>query len=296
MKYITIDFETASYRLDSACSIGIVGVVDGRIDFEYYSLINPEVEFSLYNISIHNINPEDVIEKPTFKELWPTIKQYIDGSIVFAHNASFDIGVLKAMIERYNLDAPKIKWGCTLKIARRVWGNELVNHKLSTLANHLGLDHLHHHALSDSLVCYEIIKRAIKVMQVDDADDLYESLGIRYGVYDNEKLLPSTNKYKKSKKSPVVDNELLKEKVVYLSGKPKSMTKKELINNLKNNGAFIENNLLMSINYFVMLGNSPKAKLSATLNLISKGANIEIIDEQQLLGMLYEKVYQKQSN
>ena len=119
MKFITIDFETANYNLDSACSLGMVIVDDNNITKKEF-LINPHQEFSPFNISIHHITPLDVKDSPSFKEVWDLIKDEFNDVTVYAHNASFDIGVLKACMEKYKIEIPNITYGCTLQIARKI--------------------------------------------------------------------------------------------------------------------------------------------------------------------------------
>lgn len=92
------------------------------------------------------------------------------------------MSVLKACINRYNLELLSFKYGCTLQIARRLWKDELVNFRLSTISNFLELKHNHHNALSDALVCVEIINRGMRVMQVDDDQALYKQLGLNHKV------------------------------------------------------------------------------------------------------------------
>lgn len=288
MNYITIDFETANSNLTSACSIGIVVVEDNVIKEKLYYLINPEEEFFDYNITIHHIEAKDVEDADTFKELWPKIKHLFNDTVVYAHNAGFDISILKALIEKYGLDFPKIKWGCTLKIARKLWKDDLVNCKLGTISNFLGVNHDYHNALSDAIVCVEIINRGQKIMRVDTDSELYDALGIRYGQYNEEKYYGTYFKYGRSKKAEPIKNELLNDKVVYLAGKPSKLTRNELKNKLLLNGAYIEKNINLSLDYFVLLGNAPKSSVQRLEALEGKGQGILVLDEDAILGMINE--------
>ena len=286
MDYLTIDFETANHRLTSACSIGIVGVENNKIIFKEHYLINPEEEFNDYNINIHHIHPEDVQGALRFDELWEIIKDYFTNTIVFAHNASFDIAVLKAMIDKYNLEIPNIKFGCTCKIASKLWNGELINLKLNTIALFLELDHQHHNALSDALVCVEIINRGQRVMGVCSANELYEILGIRYGVYNEKRFYPSMNKYVRKSKVEIVENEQLTDKVIYLSGKPLTTTRRKLMDGLISNGVYLEKNINLSLDYFVKMQNSPKLHLEIVQKLIKSGAPITVISEEEILKLI----------
>lgn len=179
MKFITIDFETANANLDSVCSLGVVKVEDDKVTLKEF-LINPNQPFSLFNVSIHNIKESDVVDAPTFDIVWNEIKSEFENTTIYAHNAQFDLAVLKACLSRYNLEIPNIKYGCSLQISRKLWKDELVNHRLSTITKFLEINHNHHNALSDAYACVEIIKRGMKVMRVDSDVELYNALGLRY--------------------------------------------------------------------------------------------------------------------
>ncbi|WP_263848915.1 exonuclease domain-containing protein [Limosilactobacillus equigenerosi] len=70
MDFVAFDFETASAKRTSACSLALVIVRDNQIVDELYSLINPQTEFNYRNVQIHGIREQDVQDAPTFGELW----------------------------------------------------------------------------------------------------------------------------------------------------------------------------------------------------------------------------------
>lgn len=158
MNFIAFDFETANYQKHSACSVALVMVQNNQIVGEYYSLIKPETDFHWKNIQIHGIRPEDVVEAPTFPEVWQEIKHYFQAQrLIVAHNATFDCGVLKGCLDYYNLEQPHYLSLCTVRTSRKLFP-EFENHRLNTVSDRLGitLDN-HHNALADSLACAEIL-------------------------------------------------------------------------------------------------------------------------------------------
>lgn len=205
MDYITLDFETANSNYTSACSIGIIGVKDDNIVLKKHYLINPEEPFFSFNTLIHGIKAEDCYDKPTFKELWEEIKIYFNHTTIYCHNSLFDISVLKSLIEKYHLDCPIIQFGCTVKIASKLWKDILPNFKLNTISKHLNLMHQHHNALSDAAVCVYIIQRGIRMNSVIDHVDLYDHLGLSYGVYNNHVFFHTHQKQKTKKTSKKVE-------------------------------------------------------------------------------------------
>lgn len=152
MKITVIDFETANNFPESACSIGIVVFEEGVILHEAVYLIKPDPQhafFEPFNISIHGINPEDVENEKSFEELWPDLYPWFNQSLLVAHNALFDMGILTALIQLYGISKPLCTYIDTLDIARRLWPF-LPNHRLNTVCDYLGIALNHHEALSDA--------------------------------------------------------------------------------------------------------------------------------------------------
>ena len=152
MKITVIDFETANNFPESACSIGLVVFEEGVILHEAVYLIKPDPKhafFEPFNISIHGISPEDVENEKTFQELWPELYPWFNRSLLVAHNAPFDMGILSALIKLYGISKPLCTYIDTLEIARRLW-SFLPNHRLNTVCDYLGIALNHHEALSDA--------------------------------------------------------------------------------------------------------------------------------------------------
>ncbi|GIO21557.1 3'-5' exonuclease [Oceanobacillus sp. J11TS1] len=173
MKFAAIDFETANEKRNSACSIGVVRFDENQIFDEYYALINPMSDFRSMNIRIHGIREEDVQDSPTFAELWPTLREKLEGHVIVAHNASFDMSVLRQSLLKYNLAHPNYSSLCTVKISQRVWPH-LENHRLHTVANYHDIPLIHHHALEDAKASALILMKALETQPDGSADHFLE--------------------------------------------------------------------------------------------------------------------------
>ncbi|MBQ0070559.1 MAG: 3'-5' exoribonuclease, partial [Spirochaetales bacterium] len=108
MEYCAIDFETASCLMDSACAIGLVKFdAEGTILDSYYSLVRPPVlRFDPICTSVHHLDPFDISAAPVFKDLWPEIKAFIGNLPLVAHNAQFDMNVLRHTLSSWGLETP----------------------------------------------------------------------------------------------------------------------------------------------------------------------------------------------
>jgi DNA polymerase-3 subunit epsilon len=147
MQFAAIDFETASGAATSACSLGVAVVEGEEIVMRREWLIRPpEPYFSPNNVRVHGITAEMVADKPQFDALWPEIEPTIGGRTLVAHNAAFDMGVLRALWTRYEIWAERMPFLCSLTLARRCWP-EVAGHSLGKLGSEFGIEFQHHNAL-----------------------------------------------------------------------------------------------------------------------------------------------------
>ncbi|GJD50397.1 3'-5' exonuclease DinG [Methylobacterium crusticola] len=177
-RLIAIDFETANERRDSPCAVGLAWIEGGRVVRREARLIRPaEMRFSPGNIRVHGIRPRDVARAPAFPEAMAPFLPELAGSLVLAHNASFDVGVLAATLAAYGLAQPAYASLCTLQLARQHWPGEPA-YRLSALADRIGLRFRHHDAGEDAYACAEI---ALAILRESGAPDL-AALGRRLGL------------------------------------------------------------------------------------------------------------------
>lgn len=163
--FVAIDFETANREPSSVCSVGIVIVKEGKIQNHLYRLIHPTPNYYNYwNTRIHGLTAADTAQAPAFPFVWAEIEPLIGGLPLVAHNAVFDEGCLKAVFRKYGMTYPEYKFYCTCRASRRVFGKELPNHQLQTVAARCGyqLEH-HHHAFADAEACAWI---ALRIMDL----------------------------------------------------------------------------------------------------------------------------------
>lgn len=179
--WVAIDFETASRERASACALGIAVISGGVITEERSWLIQPPGNyFEPMNTRIHGIDADMVWQEPEFDEAWAEIEPYLQGAVLLAHNAPFDIAVLRASLERHGLQAPEAEYHCTVSMARKVWPR-LINHQLPTVCEHCGIELFHHDAASDAAACARIAMRCRRESGAPDLDALAVSLGLRAG-------------------------------------------------------------------------------------------------------------------
>ncbi|MBK9074270.1 MAG: 3'-5' exoribonuclease [Flavobacteriales bacterium] len=175
LTFTAIDFETANEQRNSICAIGVVQVRNGTITKTWKQFIQPpELRVSEINQSVHRIRYEDLVNAPTFPEIWNDLKAMIENCVVAAHNAEFDMNVLKQTLDLYGLEEPSIRTLCTLKLSQVAFP-QLDDYRLADVTKYLGLEFRHHSCDEDARVCAEIAIQAIprvslKKLDLDDTD------------------------------------------------------------------------------------------------------------------------------
>jgi DNA polymerase-3 subunit epsilon len=154
-RFAAIDFETANYSQNSACSVGVVIVEHGSIVARLYERIRPPSrQFSFTRI--HGLTWEDVKHAQRFDDVWTRIaRELADVEFLAAHNAPFDRGVLAACCATYGLAVAAPPFVCTVRLARAQWN--LRPTKLPDVCRHLSIRLHHHQADSDAEACARIV-------------------------------------------------------------------------------------------------------------------------------------------
>lgn len=160
MNFAAIDFETADHGRDSACSVGIVVVRDGRVVDRVHRLIRPPRQDFLFT-DVHGITWRKVQKEPAFRDVWADLIPVVNNvDFLAAHSAPFDRSVLGACCDSAGLPVPATSFVCTVKVARAAWN--LYPTTLPHVCSYLRLPLKHHDALSDAEACARIILAASK--------------------------------------------------------------------------------------------------------------------------------------
>jgi DNA polymerase III subunit epsilon len=137
-RYVVFDVETTGFSPgngDRVIEIGAVAI-DGRsIVAEFSSLINAGKKIPWRVQQVHGITNKMLKGEPQPDEVLPEFFKFISGSILVAHNASFDIRFLKHEFELLGMGLNNRSL-CTLKMSRNKYPH-LPNHKLETVGRYL---------------------------------------------------------------------------------------------------------------------------------------------------------------
>ena len=162
---VIFDTETTGFSPvhDRLIEIGAVKFRGEEVLGEATWLINPKRSIPWYVQQVHNITPDMVKDKPTFDEIYPEFLEFIDGAILMAHNAPFDIRFIAAEAKHHNMPLPNNGVLDSLALFRS-WFPEESSHSLTTLLPNLGIDISHmeaHRATDDSYFVNFVIEREL---------------------------------------------------------------------------------------------------------------------------------------
>lgn len=184
LNFTAIDFETANSSSASACSVGLVKVRDGRVVDKVGWLIQPPSghdAFLEWNTKIHGIRAEDVIGASTWAQQLPDLVAFADGDHLVAHNAGFDLGVIKTSTTVSGLVVPDFQYVCSLQVSRATY--HLDSYRLPVVAMAAGFeDFSHHDALADAEACAAIMIHSAARHEVDSIEQLAHVTRVKVGV------------------------------------------------------------------------------------------------------------------
>ena len=294
MRILAIDFETANANRSSPCAIGFYmqDLQSGEVLLEEALLIDPEQEFSGFNIMIHGIRPEMVRNQPNFAAIYRRLQELIDGNtLLIAHNASFDIGVIRAACDRYGLPYPVVDYLDTLALAKSCYA-DFPSHRLDYLAHRLKLPlHCHHQAAADAKACfflYESIRLKCNCQSPGDvAAALHISVGQLFSAHYSPCGKLSRRQQKKDQVCPDTaspaasddQDQIFTNKIFVFSGVFTIISRSQATAAVISKGGIVANNLSRKTNFLVTACPMTGRKLQKAEKLIEQGFPLRIVPE-----------------
>lgn len=322
MDFIAMDFEIANNRLDSACSIGMAFVENNTIVDEKYYLIQPPTLFMDPSmVGVHGITEDDVRHALKFDEVWKEIQGYFQGEhLIIAHNAQFDMSVLKNCLLTYKLDIPEFTYACSIPISTCALGRERVSGSLKDRAARFGVQlDQHHHALSDAITCAQLVINCVKAKRRKSLDtylSTYRSISLKsfselkhQTTFGKKPAAPmkrfasapaissiTTNKTEFDEQHPLYG------KHIVFTGELAGIDRAEAMQQVVDHGGVTKSSVTKQTSYLVVgtqdkalvgsAGVSSKEKKAAALQ--AEGLPIEVINEKQFRKLVAGQVKQSQ--
>lgn len=182
--YCVIDLETTGFspKTERITEIGIMKYKDGDVVDSFSQFVNPEKPIPQRVVEITHITDDMVRNAKTIAQIFPEMLKFIDGSVLVAHNAEFDVGFLKynAKVLGYDFDFTYLD---TLSLAHEVFP-DFKSYKLGRIAKNLGIKvEVAHRALDDVDTTVKVFKVMLHELKKRGAETLLDI--DKYG-YDEE--------------------------------------------------------------------------------------------------------------
>ena len=181
--YVVFDVETTglSAVYDTIIELAGVKMYKGNVIETFEEFINPGHPLSQTTIQLTGITDDMVRDSKPEKTVLEEFAAFAEGTILVAHNASFDMGFLNNSYERYGMaEAPQPVID-TLEMSRFLHP-QLKSHRLNTLAKRYGVGlEQHHRAVYDSettgALCWIFLKEAREEHNILFHDELNKYIG-----------------------------------------------------------------------------------------------------------------------
>ncbi|MDC7227490.1 MAG: 3'-5' exonuclease [Spirochaetales bacterium] len=164
IQFTVFDFETTGLYPDKdrIIEIGAVKFSLGGDEFRFSGLINPERPIPEGASAVNHIYDKDVEDKPVTADIMPAFTEFIDDSVLVAHNIGFDASFLVQTNERLGIETPDLICLDTIPLAKRYFKG-LYSYSLENIANTIGIDIENaHRAEDDAVACKELFMRCLE--------------------------------------------------------------------------------------------------------------------------------------
>lgn len=165
MRQIILDTETTGLEPSKGhrvIEIGCVELINRQLtNNHFHTYINPERDIDAGAQQIHGITLTFLRDKPTFKTIFQTFLDFVDGAELIIHNAPFDVGFLNHEFNLLGYTARNLTDHCrvidTLALAKQLHPGQRNN--LDALCKRYNVDNSHrelHGALLDATILAQV--------------------------------------------------------------------------------------------------------------------------------------------
>ncbi len=165
-EFVVFDIETTGFSAenDRIIEIGAVRIRGREILDSFNEFVNPEVPIPQKITELTGIDDSMVKDADKIDTVLEKFFEFAKGSVLVAHNASFDTSFIKTNAKRLSLEYP---FACldTLGLARSLV-KDTKNHKLDTLCKHFGVSlENHHRACDDAEATARVLLKMFEILE-----------------------------------------------------------------------------------------------------------------------------------
>jgi DNA polymerase III subunit epsilon len=180
--FAVVDLETSGLDATRHRILQVAVVLtsfDGTVVREWSSAVRP----GLHRVGarqIHGITRRSLRGAPKAGEVLTQLADELQGHVVVAHNAPFDLGFLQRAYRRAHHPWPVEQWVCTATLSRELDPDRTRTHRLADLCERYGVDPGRaHDARSDAAATAGVLPHLLRELGVADLEALGPRLQTR---------------------------------------------------------------------------------------------------------------------
>ncbi len=149
--YVVFDIETTglSQSYDEIIEIAAHKVYQGGIIDTFETFVNPGISIPEKIVEITHIDDSMVKDALSIKEVLPKFMDFCKDSILVAHNAKFDVGMIYRDVKKYGFNYEMLPVIDTLNLFRAGYGTEVKTFNLKSLSKYFKVKQEQHHRATD---------------------------------------------------------------------------------------------------------------------------------------------------
>ena len=295
--YTIIDLETTGLdtRYDDIIEICCIKYRNNKEISRFSSLVKPTSRFidddnneyfvDEFITKLTGITNEMLDSAPLFKDISKKVWDFLNGEIIVAHNANFDINFLYDNFKNCSSDLIfNNNYVDTLRISRYLLP-ELKNHKLNTLMEHFGISNNQHRAEADCLNTYEILNKLSSIVTANNIN--FKDFIKRYDL--DLRTLSTTGE-------KINPEHIFFNKVCVFTGKLANLSRREAAQLVTDIGGRCENSITKRTNFLIIgsfdyvssVKNNKSSKMKKAEKLILEGQDLQVISENTFYDLISE--------
>lgn len=175
--YVFLDLETtgATPLKDRITEIALIRFEDGVEVSRWQTLVNPEVAIPDFIQQLTGITNTMVANAPTFKQVAGDLLDYLEDTILCAHNVRFDHGFLKSEFKRIGITLRQNVL-CTVKLSRKLYPQHRSHALDAIISRHQLTCQARHRAMGDVEMMVGFLKSATEELGISKIRETAEQL------------------------------------------------------------------------------------------------------------------------
>jgi DNA polymerase III epsilon subunit family exonuclease len=161
--FTVVDVETTGLKSedgDRVCEIGAIKFSLAGERGRFSTLVNPRREIPPGAQKVHGITDAMVQGAPGFEQIAAPFERFIEGTVLVAQNAGFDLGFLRAEYRRFGRDLRIDHAVDTIALVKSY--RALGQYNLDALAEHYGIARgTRHRSVEDCAITMQVFQRAV---------------------------------------------------------------------------------------------------------------------------------------